>query len=321
MRKIVLDFPEQFRIGFESARNIKISGKFNKILVCGMGGSALAGEILKIFLKERGAKIKVFIKRNYNLPDWIDKNTLISTVSYSGNTEETISCLKAAKAKKAKIFAISSGGKLQNLSKRYKIPIVLVKKGYPPRLAIGILFSAILKVLINSKIIKDFSREVILLEKKIKPKISEGKGKELAKKIKGRILLIYCPEELEGVARIWKQNFNETAKLPAFFNVFPELNHGEIQSFEDFGRFFEAIFFLDKKSNPRILKRERLTAQIFKGKGVGISFVPFNEKGVLERIFSKILLGLWTSYYLAIFQKKDPLSIETIEEFKRKMKK
>jgi len=321
MREIVLDFPRQIRTGFEAAEDVKISGKFNKIIVCGMGGSALAGEILKIFLREERTKIPVLIHRNYNLPQAIDKKTLICTISYSGDTEETISALKEAKKRKFKILAISSGGKLEKISKKNKIPFILIKRGFVPRLAIGILFSSLLKVLINSKIIKDFSKEILSLEKKLKPRASEGEGKKLAKKLKRKILLIYCSEEWKGLARIWKLNFNETAKSPAFFNLFPELNHGEIQSFEDYGKFFDAVFFFDKKSHPRILKREKITSQILRKRGVGINFVFLNEKNVLEKIFSKILLSLWTSYYLAVFQKKEPLSVKTIEELKRKMRK
>jgi glucose/mannose-6-phosphate isomerase len=321
MRKIILDFPKQFRLGLESAKDIEISGKFDKILVLGMGASALTGEVLKIFLKEKGEKIKVLIQRNYNLPAGIDKKTLISAISYSGQTEETISAFKEALKKKYKTLAISSNGELLKICQKFKIPFVKIEGGIVPRMAIGILFSCLVKVLMNSKLIKDFSKEILILEKKLKPKNLEKEGKKLAKKLKGKILLIYCPEELEGLARIWKLNLNETAKVPAFFNLFPELDHGEIQSFEDLGKFFEAIFFFDQKSDKRILKRERITAKILKKRGVGINFIYFKEKDILEKIFSKILLGFWLSFYLAILNKKDPLATKAIEELKEKMKK
>jgi glucose/mannose-6-phosphate isomerase len=275
---------------------------------------------LKIFFREKRIKIPILIHRNYNLPEEIDKKTLIFAISYSGNTEETISSFKEALKRKYKILTITSGGKLLKLSQKFKIPVAKIEEGLPPRMAIGILFSALLKSLINSKIIKDFSKEFFTLEKKLKPELLEKKGKKLASKLKEKILLIYCPEEFEGLARIWKQNLNEAAKSPAFSNLFPELNHGEIQSFEDSGKFFHAIFFSDKKLNPRILKREKLTAQILKKRGVGIDFIFLNKKNILEKIFSNILLGFWVSFYLALLQKKDPLSIKVIEEFKRKMK-
>lgn len=319
MRELILEFPKQIEEGFEAGGSIKIQGKFNKILICGMGGSALAGEILKIFFREKKIKIKILIHRNYDLPEDIDKNTLIFTISYSGNTEETISALKEAIRKKCRVLGISSGGELEKVCKKFKIPFVKVREGLPPRMAIGVLFSAVLKVLINSKIVKDFSKEILSLERKLKPEILEKEGKKLAKKIKGGILRIYCPEEWEGLARIWKLNLDETAKIPAFFNLFPELNHGEIQSFESFKN-FHAIFFFDKKSHPRILKREIITSEILKKKGVKVNFIFLNEKKVLEKIFSKILLAFWFSYYLAIFRKKNPFSTEIIAELKRKMK-
>jgi glucose/mannose-6-phosphate isomerase len=321
MKKIILDFPKQFRLGIESAKDIEISGKFDKILILGMGGSALAGEVLKIFLKEKGEKIQVLIQRNYNLPTGIDKKTLISAISYSGQTEETISAFKKALKKKYKIFAITSGGKLLKICQKFNVPVVKIEGGIPPRMAIGILFSCLIKILINSKLIKDFSKEILVLEKKLNPETLEKEGKKLAKKLKGKILLIYSPEELEGLARIWKLNLNETAKVPAFFNLFPELNHGEIQSFEDFGKLFEAIFFFDPKSEKRILKREKITAEILEKRRVGIDFIYFKEKNILEKIFSKILLGFWLSFYLAILNKKDPLATKVIEELKERMKK
>lgn len=320
MREIILSFPKQFEIGFKAAKEIKVLGDFKKLLICGMGGSALPGEVLKIWLKEKEIKLPVEIHRNYNLPFNVDKKTLTIIISYSGNTEETLSAFKKAGREKLKLVAITSGGNLLKICKRSKVPLVVVPKSYPPRLALGFLFSSLMRVLKNSKIIRDISREILSLESKIKLKKLEKEGKNLAKKLKQKIPLIYAPEKICVLAKIWKINFNETSKVPSFYNCFPELNHNEIAGFESLGKNFHIILFIDKSQNPKILKREILTAKILKEKAVKSSFVFLKGKEVLPKIFSNVILGNWVSYYLALEHKKDPLEEKLIAEFKKKMK-
>lgn len=319
MRKIILDFPSQFRIGFESAKRVRVEGKFKKVLICAMGGSALAGDVLKIWLESKKINLPLNINRDYGLPFNVDGEHLIFCISYSGNTEETLSSLKEALKGKLKVAAITSGGELLRICKKNKIPVAVIPGGYPPRMALGFQFASLMKILFNSKTIKDYSKEILSLERKIKPKKLEERGRMLAEKLKNKIPLIYASSRIRNIARIWKIKLNENSKVPAFCNSFPELNHNEMAGFEKNKDKFYIIILQDQNDSPEILKRERLTAEILRKKKIPVELISLEEKELLTRIFSAIILGDWASYYLALNSKVDPVRVKIIEDFKKKM--
>lgn len=321
MKKIILDFPKQFKIGLEIAKNIRIKDKFDKVLICGMGGSALPGDILEMWLEDKKINIGLNIHRNYGLPYQIDKKYLIICISYSGNTEETISSFMEARKKKIKTIAITSGGKLLELCQRYEVPFAKIPQGYQPRMALGFQFSALIKILVNSGIIKNNLENVLALEKNLKPLKLESQAKIIAKRLINKIPIVYTSDKFRKLARIWKIKFNESAKLPAFYNYFPELNHNEMTGFVNLQTKFYVIFLRDSAENTKILKRMKLTAEILKQKMIDSNFIDLSGKEILYKIFSNILLSDWVSYYLALKYKVDPLSVNLQEEFKKKLKR
>src|SRR3989344_95087 len=134
MLKVIEDFPHQCRTALPLAKGMTVSGKVDKIVVAGMGGSAVGGDLLRLYMSE--SKIPVFVVRDYKVPNFVDENTLFFAVSYSGNTEETIAAFDDAQRKKAKIIAVTSGGQLASKAKKViKIPL-----GLQPRAALGYLF-------------------------------------------------------------------------------------------------------------------------------------------------------------------------------------
>ena len=314
MEKIILEFPKQFRKGIELAEKVRPVGKFKKILVCGMGGSALAGDVLKMWLELEKIALPINVHRNYKLPFWVDKSYLIIIISYSGNTEESISAFKEALKKKLALAVITSGGKLEKLCIQNKIPIALIPKGFPPRMALGFHFSALAKILINCKMLKNRTKEILSLEKSLNPRILEKKGEKIAERIKG-IPIIYASYPMETLAKIWKIKFNEQSKRPAFFNFFPELNHNEMIGIEKTKDIFHLIILKDK--DPRMAKRMLLTSEILK---IKTDFIEIDGKTVLEKIFSNILLSDWVSFYLAVKEGIDPIPVKIIEDFKERLK-
>ena len=318
MRQIILDFPSQFKVGIERAKDIKIKGSFNKIFVSAMGGSALPAKTLNIWLKSL-KKNPLLVHRDYGLPYLINKRDLLICISYSGNTEETISCFKQAVKKNLKIIVIASGGKLEKLCEKNKIPLIKIPKGIPPRLAIGYQFSALVKILENLLAIKNIEKKILKTAKELKPKILEEKAKILASKIIAKIPLIYVSNELKELAQIWKINFNENSKIPAFVNYFPELNHNEMLGFINPQRNFHLIILRDSTNSSSILKRMKLTANFFKKRNIKTDFIDISNKNILTKVFSNILLAIWTSYYLALKYKINPISVKPLEEFKKKM--
>jgi len=326
MREIILDFPKQFEVGFEAGQKIEfLKRKFENVIICGMGGSALPGSLLQLFARNLNFKFqKFFVHRDYNLPNFANKNSLIFAISYSGNTEETISAFKEAISKNLKVISISSGGKLKELSKKLKTQFIEIPSGLPPRMALGYLFSALFSALIKLKIVPDFKKEILALKEKLKPEKFEKEAQEIAQFLLYKIPLIYSSSSYRELARIWKINFNENSKIPAFFNYFPELNHNEMtgvgEAKKNYRKIFRAIILKEKSDNPRNKKRMKILAEIFKERGIESKILNLKGKNIFEKVFSSILLSYFSSFYLAKLQNIDPVPVKLVEEFKQKMK-
>ncbi|MDO8424608.1 MAG: bifunctional phosphoglucose/phosphomannose isomerase [bacterium] len=321
-RKIILESPRQITVGLKAGNNVKVPGKFrNGVIICGMGGSALPGSILSFFLEEARISLPLRIHRDYLLPEIADKNHLIVCISYSGNTEETLSAFKEALKKKLPLAAIASGGELSALCQENKIPFAKIPSGIPPRMALGYQFAALVKILANSNLIPSSSlNELIRLGKKLRTGATEAAGKKLAEKISQKFPVIYSSGKNKVLARIWKINFNENSKTPSFSNVFPELSHNELAGWTCSPKDFQIIILKDGSDEKNILRRMTSTAEILKKLGVAVEFVEIKGRN-LEKIFNGILLGNWASYYLALKKKINPFEIKIIEDLKIKMAK
>ncbi len=328
MRQIILDFPKQFRIGIEAAKDIYLKPDAllkppENIIICGMGGSGLPGEILTTL-----RPLDVFSYKSYNLPPQAGNNSLIICISYSGNTEETLSSFRTAIEKKLPLITITTGGELEKLSKKYNVPCVKLPAPFmPPRLALGQMFAGLIKVLQNHSLLdKKIIDEVLKTGEILKVEGLEQKGKKLAKKIYQKIPIIYVSRRFREVAWIWKNSLNETAKIIAFANYFPELNHNEIVGFEEINQDQISnkkvcVFILRdlQDSYPRILKQMKITKNLIEKEGVKVEFVDMAGKNMIEKIFSSIILGFWTSFWLAMEYKVDPTEIKTVDEFKKQL--
>jgi len=332
MRQVILNFPEQFRFGFESVKNIKkqINNLYSSdqltlvgnIIICGIGGSALPGSLIKLISKKFLADIKtqIIIHRDYGLPFCASKKSLIICVSYSGNTEETISAYLEAKRKNFKIISIASGGKLLELSRKYATPIAIVPARIQPRCALGYQFSALVGILEELKFIKNVQKKLLESVKNLNVKGLEKTGEKLAKKIINKIPIIYCSQSNKALAYLWKIKFNENSKIPSFWNYFPELNHNEMVGYTLAKKYFSIIILRDIDDNKRMQKRMELTARILEKKEKNISFIELSEKNIWEKIFNNLILADWTSYHLAAFNKIDPMPVKIVEELKKELK-
>lgn len=323
LRQILLDFPNQFKRILTAAKGVKAAGNFDKLVVCGMGGSALPADIIKAYLASKKINLPIFISRDYHLTWQADVKSLIFISSYSGNTEETLACFQEAKKRGLKIVSFAKGGKLLEMCRRDKIPFVQYPeevKDFQPRLALGYAFGAMLRVLINCGLISDFSREIDDFVFRFQPADFENLGKKLARKAKNFIPVFYASSQYgECLARICKIMINENAKMPAFWNVFPEMNHNEMVGFTKLNGQFHLIILADKNEDERILKRMRIVSGLLKKKGLLISEVPLTGQSVLEKIFNALMVGAWFSYYLALANKQDPLPVKMVEDFKKKL--
>lgn len=338
MRQVIQGSPDQLRAGLDLAKDItlrqglvvslnrttrekKIKGNFKNIVLCGMGGSALPGDILRSL-----SLVEIYIHKDYGLPDIVDKKSLVICISYSGNTEETVSALKEAIEKKLNVLCIASGGIIEEKSKANNIPFVKLPSGMQPRSAIGYIFSALVKSLENTGLIKGISQETKktaeLLD--IINESLEKEGKQLSKKLINKIPILYAAgmENAISIARIWKIKFNENSKIPAFYNYFPELNHNEMVGFskaKKIGVNFHTLMFQDIKDHPRNIKRMELTADLLMKQGISSEIIKIKDGSPIFKIFSTLLLGDWVSYYLALELNIDPTPVLMVEEFKKKL--
>jgi len=329
MRKIILDFPKQFQIGIDAAKNICLkAGTFSNlpenIIICGMGGSGLPGDILATL-----RPLDIFVYKSYRLPLQAGNKSLIICISYSGNTEETLSAFQEAVNRGLPVITITTGGKLEKLSQKYNIPCAKLLPPYlPPRLALGEMFAALLQVLQNNNLLdKNLIKDTLKVGESLKSEKIETQGKILAKKFFKKIPIIYTSRRFREIGWIWKNSLNETAKIISFANYFPELNHNETVGFEKINedqisnKKIVVMILRDKKSShPRILKQMEITKSIIEKEGVKVEFIEISGKTLLEKIFSTIILGFWAAYWLAIEYKVDPISVKAVEELKQKLK-
>ena len=295
-------------------------GVREKIVVLGMGGSHLAADLLKTWTPY---VTKIKIHSDYGLPALSDqdiKNSLVVAVSHSGQSQEVLDGFNLALEKGYAVGAISAGGELIKLAQKKSVPYILIPDSkIQPRLATGFYFRALLKIMGETARFNETEK----LTGNLRPAEFELRGKELAKKIKGRLPIIYSSAKKSALAYIWKVKFNETAKSPAFYNVFPELNHNELAGFEvssvagEFVQKFFFIFLADSYDHPQNQKRMAATAGLLEKAGFLTETIQLAGQDHFHKIFSAALLADWASYHLAQLYGVDPESVPVVEAFKK----
>ena len=293
--------------------------EFNKIIVSGAGGSAISGGLLKCLLRDR-IQIPIEVSRNYHLPTYANDNTLVFCITYSGNTEETLSQFVDAVEKKCKIIVITSGGKLKEWCDKLNIPYVLIPEGYQPRAALPYLFIPLIVLLQRFELInlKNEIDETIQTLKEIKT----DEIKEIASELKDSIPIIYASNEYSAVAQRMKTQFNENSKVPARYNVFPELDHNEIVGYqnENLNKNSYIILLRDKEETEEIRVRIEVTKDIIKDRIKGIHEIWAQGSSRLSRMMSLLFIGDVLSFELAVLNGVDPIPVENIDTVKRRLK-
>lgn len=326
MLDVLENFPEQIEEVVEELDLNLLPFQPDEIVVAGMGGSGIVGDILKSFLANR-IKIPIYVNKDYNLPSFVDENTLLFVVSYSGNTEETLNAAREGMKRKAKVVGISSDGELESLCKERGVVFIQAPKGYHPRAAIAFLFIPVLKMLSEMLIydsdvaILDAISELKELRDKIKPDVKEEENiaKQLAKRIKGKIPIIYGHSIYNAVANRWHTQFNENAEILSWFGAFPEMNHNEVVGWkgDEKSSNFIPILLRNNKEDDRIDKRIEVTKEkVFKPVTDDIIEVWAKSDTQLARILYLIYLGDYVSIYLALLYGRDPSPVKIIDELK-----
>jgi glucose/mannose-6-phosphate isomerase len=312
MEKSILEFNKQFEFEPE-IQNSEFLKDFDHVILCGMGGSHLAADLIKTIKPG----IDLYVHKDYDLPpyeeDFLNRGLLIAC-SYSGNTEETLSFFKKAYKKELQVSAISTGGELLKEAEENNLPFVKIPNtGIQPRQADGYLALAILKLMGDEETISSWG----LLLDKLKPESLKKIGEGIAEEIGDKTAIIYSSTQNLHISYNWKITLNETAKIPAFYNIFPELNHNEIQGFENMADRFHIILLEDSEDLEQIQDRMRITREVLEEKGLSFSDVKLSGNSREEKVFNSIILADWVALTLANSRDIDPEQVPIIEEFKK----
>ena len=313
-----------------------------RILFCGMGGSAIAGDLVQPLL--RGQQVSLTVWRDYGLPHWAAKEDLVIGASYSGNTEETLSALEAARSLGCPVLGVSSGGTLKTLAGEGEgtgFPLVELPGGFPPRAALGHGLGALLHILAACGVIPDPAAEIaevcrLLREASTRclapwsgpdfsgPSAAPGDNlpvHEMARSLTGRIPVIYTAgPEAHGSGNRWKAQLNENGKLPACLAPFPELNHNDLVGWslsESLRTRFVLVILESGSLDPRSRIRVDATRKLLAGEFSAIHRIVAQGDTPLARILSLVQYGDFLSVHLAHLAGVDPLPVDRIERLKK----
>jgi glucose/mannose-6-phosphate isomerase len=325
--EVLIDTYKQIEYAWENKIYLSTinSQSLSSVIVSGLGGSAISGDLLQNFLMSE-LKLPYTVNRNYTLPTFADESTLLIISSYSGNTEETVEVLKSGIKKKCKIIAITTGGSVGKLAIENDIPVIKLKDGFQPRYALGVSFFSLLKVFQELGIIVDHSSIVSRIISLWKEKgVEFSKDRNLAYKIASEIIgfipVIYSATDMtSSVGYRLKSQLNENSKNHAFHSLIPESNHNEIIGWETFlDKQFNAkvINILDKEYHPQVKKRFKITSDLIRKSKADVINIESNGNDFKIRLMDMIYLCDWISYYVGLLRGKDPSEIENIDFLKK----
>jgi glucose/mannose-6-phosphate isomerase len=335
MYTLIRNFPEQVEEAVAIGKNATVAIRtrgIENIVMCGLGGSAIGGDMLRSYLADE-LRVPFLVNRGYTLPSFVGKKSLVIISSYSGNTEETNACHKEAMRRGSRLLCISSGGLVERTARRRKQPHIRVPGGPSPRAALGYSFFPLLMVLAKLKFIAEKRREIretiALLRAKAEeygnPESVTNKALQLARQLHGRIGVIYSStERLDAVNTRWRGQIAENAKQLAWGHVVPEMNHNELVGWNVLRepmREMQVIFLRDKEEHTRVAVRLDITKRIISDYTPHITEVWSEGTSRLARLFSLVHLGDWVSFYLAILNKQNPMPVKVIDYLKEELSK
>jgi glucose/mannose-6-phosphate isomerase len=324
MDRVIEGMPAQIETALAEALPLLPGGPFQRVIIAGMGGSALPAEVLLDAFWDR-LRVPLEACRTYELPRWTTGRSLIVSSSFSGNTEETISALGEV-GRDGNVVVITAGGRLAQMAAERGYPLLRIPAereppGFQPRSATGYFVTFLARVLEAAGALEGSLAELERLPAFLRSLQVRPAAEETGVWLRERIPVVYTDQAyVQSVARITKIKFNENSKRPAFFNALPEANHNETIGFtRDLGR-FGILYLHDPASHPRVRRRYQVMERVFAEQG--ISHVSLREwvmpgETRLQKIFGALAFADWCSYTLALLDGVDPTPVPLVERFKR----
>ena len=289
------------------------------LVVCGMGGSAIGGDLAAAALGPRLGR-QLSVVRGYGLPVWTPTDRAVLCSSYSGNTEETVACYEAAEALGTPRVVATTGGTIGDAARRDDVPVVGLPAGLQPRAAVGYMFTVAAEVAHlwagSDTIRMEIDSSAAHLER-LGEELDQ-RAEALAAELDGTVPAIYGSDLTAPVAYRWKCQINENSKLPAFSHEFPELDHNEIVGWEGSGEGarLSAVMLEDRDQHPRERQRFELTADLIAPNAEHVARIETEGESRTERLLWAVMLGDLLSLHLAARRGADPTPVVVIEKLK-----
>lgn len=334
MYGLACDFPAQCARALEIAREfcpVPPGDRPEVLLLTGLGGSAAGGDFVRAIVEHEGSA-PFIVNRDYSVPKFVDKSSVVFACSYSGNTEETLSAYVDARSKGAHIVAVTSGGQLAAKAKEDDVPVILIPGGQPPRTALGTMLVPVLFTCEKWGVVPGQSWEATfrllqscVAEWEVQEPFEKNPAKQLAEALHGAVGILYGLGAWQGVvASRWRGQIEENAKNLAFSHFFPELNHNEILGWVGAAgqgvRRWSVVFLEDGRESEKMKARARVTKELVSGVAE-VRHARAMGSTLLERMLSLALLGDFVSLYLASLNGVDPETIDWINKLKGELAK
>ena len=323
----IRELGQQVREAWSRTGEVELSrdlARVRDVTVIGMGGSAIGGDLAAALLIDDIA-VPMQVHRDYGLPRYVGRDSLVIASSYSGNTEETLSGFAEARKRGAKIVALTTGGKLAEEAKAAGVPLVTFSYSARPRATLGWSLGLVLGALSRVGLVRDLGADITTalgeLERYAR---TADLGKELARQLHGRIVGVYGAGPMGVMARRWKGQWNENAKNWSFFDVMPELNHNAVVGFPhpDIAPEALAIIFLrSSRDNPRVSTRFDVTAKLLERARIPHVDLRFRGANMLSEALQAVYLGDHVSFYITLLNGEDPSPNTSIDYLKAELAK
>ena len=326
MKKLVLGFATQLHEALIIGKNYRFTTPlkdFSNIVVTGLGGSGIGGSIVQNYVFDK-VKIPFIVNKDYFLPAFVNRHSLVIVCSYSGNTEETLMAMQQAIKARATIICITSGGKVAQLADKKKYDCILVPAGMPPRSCLGYALVQILNVLHYFGLIDNkFKREITAAIKQMNAgeNATQQKANAIAKKMFGKLPIIYSAPAYEGVAIRFRQQINENSKLLCWHAVIPEMNHNELVGWRDAAADKVVLILRNHDDYERTQTRMEINKKVFKKYTNNIIEIYSEGKSYWEKAFYLIHLTDWISVLLADMRELDATEVKVIDFLKGSLAK
>lgn len=328
MHQYIRSFSDMWEEGWQIAAQSEAYdavARPRNVLLCGMGGSSIGGALLES-LAFGSTYVPLALCRGYELPAWAGSDTLAVCTSYSGNTEETLSAFDEAGRRGCARFCITSGGDLADKAASEEAPLVVIPGGLPPRAALPYSLVPLLhlaSVLDIVSISDDAKAETTAVLRRLCAEYGDSTPNEatiVADYLTGHVPVVYSGSGLMAAVNLrWREQFQENAKTPAFGNLYPELNHNEIEGWEsgyDVLSNLAVVELATKDDSSAVRRRMDVTRHLLEPKAAGWYRFEAEGESALTRLMSGVLLGDWVSYYLAGNLEVDPMPVSLIDALK-----